>query len=242
MFFGPKRVAGGVVWVRKRDTGAEARWKKTWSWKGECITKSQLGVLTNGVFTCFIFFHIPFLLYFGTVERVLFCILHRQNDLRMNRGFLFGWRLESQKLGTTWSLLRHSGILWGDNMYIRVCIYICIIYIYMYYIYMYYIYIYICIIYIYVLYIYVCIIYIYIYVLYICIIYICIIYMYIYIYVLYICICIIYIYVLYIYIHILYIYIYMYVLFIHGLVWKTETCGMPPNYSHLIGTYRDNDD
>ena len=25
MFFGPKRVAGGVVWVRKRDTGAEAR-------------------------------------------------------------------------------------------------------------------------------------------------------------------------------------------------------------------------
>ena len=29
MFFGPKRVAGGVVWVRpKRDTGAEARWKR----------------------------------------------------------------------------------------------------------------------------------------------------------------------------------------------------------------------
>ena len=129
MFFGPKRAAGGVVSVRRKwDTGAAARWTKTWFWKGTCITKSQLSVFTNGVFT-FFFFQMLFLVYFGAVERggVLFFVLYivetwyianPKDELRIFGGWNSrNWERHDQRP-------LHSGILWADSKYIYIHTYV----------------------------------------------------------------------------------------------------------------------
>ena len=67
------------------------------------------------------------MLYFGTVERVLFCISHWQNDLlRMNCGFLVGgWNPRS------WERHGHYSVLVGYfGVIIRIYIYVLYIYIY----------------------------------------------------------------------------------------------------------------
>ena len=75
------------------------------------------------------------MLYFGTVERVLFCILHWQNDLlRMNCGFLVGgWNPRSwERHGHYSVLVGYFGVIRCNIriIYIYMYIYICIIYIY----------------------------------------------------------------------------------------------------------------